>query len=173
MARFNKAKKVVDLEAGNIRFDFANGESIVVNPAEYDSAIQKQGLLHGISQKIGDSYASAETAEEAYAAAKAVVAGLIEGKWTTRTVGESSGGSVTMLVEALYRVTKSDGRSMEACAELIGEMDDAQVEGLKKLPPIAAALDSIRAERALAKAEKSAKAAEAAGPLDLSSLTPA
>ena len=171
MARFNKAKKFVNTD-GNVQFDFANGQTLTLDPSKCDEAIRNQAMLHGFSQKIGDSYASAEDADEAYAAAVAVVDGLTSGKWTTRTASEGGTGTSTMLVEALHRVTAGEGRSIADCAALIETMDDAQVEGLKKLPPIAAALDGIRAERALAKAQKSAKSAEGAT-LDLSSIIPA
>jgi hypothetical protein len=169
MARFNKAKKVVNTAEGTIQFDFANGETRVIKPADLSQDIQNQALFHGVSQKLGDSYASAEDVEEAVAAFDTVYKGLTEGKWTTRVAGEGGGG-VTMLVEALYDVTKAEGRTLEQCQDLINNMDDAQVEGLKKLPPIVASLAKIRAERAAVAAAKAAKAAESAGPLDLSSL---
>lgn len=167
MARFNKAKKVLlDSHAG-VQFDFADGRSITVKVTDLNDDIRAQAMVHGISQKVGDSYASAEDVEEAYDAATATVTSLLDGKWTTRTPGEGAG--VTMVTEALFRVTSPEGHTMEQCAQIIENMDDDQIEGLKKLPPVKAALDAIRAERAVERAKKSS--AEAASkPIDLSAI---
>jgi hypothetical protein len=170
MAKFSKAKKVVDLDAGTIRFDFADGNgSITVNVDKFNDEVKRKAMFHGVAQKVQDSYASTETADEAYSAATATVKALDGGSWTVRTAGEG-GGQLPMLVEALFRVIgQAEGKTIGECAELIESMDDGQRKGCRELPPIVAALDEIRAERALEKAEKS-RAAAAGKALDLSSI---
>lgn len=168
MARNKMAKKIPDEAAGKITFEFSDGRTLSVAVSELSPEIARRAAMHGLSQKGGDSYAGAETVDEAYDACESTLNALRNGVWTTRTVGEG-GVRGTMLVEALYRATKHEGRTMDDCETLVADMSDEQKKGIRLLPAIKAQLDAIAAERAMERAEKSAKSA-AGQPLDLSGL---
>ena len=167
MAKVKRAKVTVDAN-GVLTFVFAeNAGTVVFDPSKVNEETGNRLRTHGAGQKIRDSYAGAETLEEAFLAASTVANNLSHNIYSAR--GEGSEGGVTMLVEALYRCTKDDGDSLEDCAATIADMGEEQIEGLAKLPPVKAALDAIRAERAAVRAAKSAEAAKNTK-IDLSSL---
>ncbi len=149
------ATKRLDTDQGIVRFEFANGEVLEVNVAQLPESIRRQALLHGVSQKVGDAYAGAESAEEALEAARSVVERLMAGEWRTTRQGSGKPRS-TMLAEALSRLT---GRDVAECQERIAALDDAAVKALRKHPQIQAELAKIRAERLAAKAEAGADSA--------------
>lgn len=168
MARNKLAKKTVNEAEGKVSIEFTNGKTVECSLTELNEKVRNRAALHGLSQKGGDSYAGAESADEAYAAAVATFTGLKgeNGEWATRGVGE---GGTTILVEALFRVSEHEGRTMEECTAIVAEMSDDQKDGVKAIPGIKAAMDAISAERAAARAEKSKKDA-AEKPFDYSSL---
>jgi len=156
-----KATKKVT-ETG-VSIDFENGEALVVELEQLSEDIIRRLALHGMSQKLGDSYAGAE-ADEAFGLANGVAERLVAGDWAAV---RASGGGVTRvsaLVEALATVT---GQEIEAALGVVKEMSDDQKKDLKKHPAIAAELARISAEKAAAKAAKAATAAEGA---DLSAI---
>lgn len=172
MARNKLAKKTPNEEAGTVTFEFTDGRTITVNVNDLPDNVRNIATLHGVSQKVGDSYAGAETVDEAYEAATDVVKNLQEGNWRVRAEGGVGGAArATMLVEALFRATAAEGnpKTMDECEELIADMSDEQRKGLRNMPQIKAHLDKIAAERAIERAERSAKNA-ANKPLDLSAL---
>lgn len=129
------------LVKNGVRFDFLNGVTITALVDTFPENIVKRLAVHGLSQKIGDSYASAETMEEAVANARAVLNNLAADLWATKTV---RGGKI---VEALVRVT---GKSYDECLKVWIGMDDNAQSAVKKHPDIKAALAAIEAERAKA-----------------------
>lgn len=150
------ATRAVDVPAGTITFKFGHGEEIVVNANELTPDIQKHLMLHGLSQKLGDSYSDADgNSTVAVGMLKGVLEGLQKGVWTTRTPGEGKGGG--LLAEALSRAT---GKPLADCAKKVGEMDKDKRAALRKHASIAPILAKIEAERA---AEKAAKLAANAG----------
>lgn len=168
MARNKMAKKIPDESAGKITFEFTDGRTLSMSVSELTDELKTRAAMHGVSQKVGDSYAGAESVDEAYDAANSTIEALKKGEWSTRVAGEG-GVRGTMLVEALYRATKHEGRTMDDCEALVADMDETQKKGIRLLPAIKAQLDAIAAERAMERAEKSAKSAVGQS-LDLSSL---
>lgn len=162
-----KAKKSVDLESGTVTFAFNTSEDtepLVVNIAELPDEIKKQALLHGISQKVGDSYAGADDAEEARETAEGVIAQIMAGTWRAAGGGGGGGGPrTTVLAEAL---AKALNRDLDECVEMVADMDDKRRTELKKHPQVASVYAEIQAERAAAKAAKLAEKAneDAAAP---------
>ena len=129
-----------------VTFEFADDTSIVARVDDMDEAMVMRLAVHGLSQKIGDSYASASNVAEAVEKAQDTLDMLLAGDWS---VGRESGGGI--LVEALKRAT---GQDLEECARIIKGMDDAAKKELKKHPGVASKLADITAERAKAKADK-------------------
>ena len=144
-----KVTKSVDDEKGTIAFVFASGETETVDVAKLPAEIQKQLMLHGASQKLGDSY-SGEDADKCHTIFKGVLKNLVEGNWSARSGG---GGSprISQLAEALSRAA---GETVEACVEKLSEMDDDTKKQIRAHPAVQAALAEIKLEKATAEAAK-------------------
>lgn len=150
MARMQIAKKSIDTDAQTVTFDFSDGTQTVVAVADLPEDIKVQLMLHGASQKLGDSYSGSESIEQAKAAFAAVLKQLQDGEWTVR--GTSSGGArVTVLAEAIQRVT---GRDLSEVTEMLAGLSDEQKKALRAHPQIKAAQAQINAERAQERAAK-------------------
>ena len=144
-------KKKVNDETGLIEFDFQDeGTPIVFDINKMPDNIVANLALHGASQKIGDSYAGAAgDYDAARKAAQSVIDQLIAGDWkAARAAGEPR---TTLLVEALSRAT---GQSMDASAEVIGNMEKEQRVALGRHPEMKEAKAVIQLERAKAAKEK-------------------
>lgn len=143
---------------GVIRFTFEDKETEDFDLSKVSDDMKFRLAIHGASQKIGDSYASASQATDAVAFAKAAVketiAQLYAGTWRATV---SAGPKANDLALAMSRV---DGdTSLEDCIELVGAMSDDEKKVWKKKPKIAAQIALIAVERAQAKANKLAELA--------------
>ncbi|UCE47402.1 MAG: hypothetical protein JSW47_17605 [Phycisphaerales bacterium] len=165
-------KKAADFEAQTIHFEFGEAGETTVAIAELPEAIIANLAVHGLSQKLGDSYASARKATEGTdidpdewckGQVESVFGQLKEGNWTTRTPG--AGGQATDLATALAEV---GGIEVSDAIEKLSDASKEEKAALKKHPQIKVVLERIRAERAQAKADAAAKAAESADVPDLS-----
>ena len=83
MAEKKVSKTVSDTA---VTFEFATGEVEEVSPSDLPAEIQKQLILHGLSQKLGDSY-SGEDADKCHAIFSGVLKNLVEGNWSARSGG--------------------------------------------------------------------------------------
>lgn len=117
---------------------FSNGKSLICNGQLLDESIWSRLAMHGLSQKVGDSYASAESVAEAAENAQEAWENLLRGDWATRATGG-------ILAEALSRAA---GRTVEECREVLRTMDEKKKRELAKSSPILDAIAAIRAERA-------------------------
>lgn len=145
-----KVTKEVDDQAGNIVFTFATGEVETVDVSAFSGEIQKQLLLHGASQKLGDSY-SGEDADKCHAIFVGVLKNLTDGNWSARSGGTGS-PRISQLAEALSRAVP--GESVEACVEKLSAMDDETKKAVRGHPAVQAALAEIKLEKAIADAAK-------------------
>jgi hypothetical protein len=165
------AKKIINVEGNSVSFKFSDGSEITANLNELSQDTLKQVALHGISAKLGDSYAGAGDVEEEggdpIAWAKAEVAriwaNLKAGLWSVRSEG---GVRVTVLAQAVAAVYNI---SPEAAAEKLSEMDEEKKKALSAAPKIAAKVAGLKAEAA-AKRAAAAQAALSSSGEDLPSL---
>jgi hypothetical protein len=144
-----KVTKEIDDEAGTITFTFATGEVEVVDVSKFSGEIQKQLLLHGGSQKLGDSY-SGEDADKCHTIFMGVLKNLTDGNWSARSGG---GGAprISQLAEALSRAVD---QTVEACVEKLSAMDDETKKAVRGHPAVQSALAEIKLEKATADAAK-------------------
>ena len=159
------ARKSVDTEKQTVNFDFGEGiESVHFAIADCSPEMVIQLALHGASQKIGDSYASAKSAvaetdidPAAWSASQAVgvVSQLYNDDWTVRSAGTAA---VTDLATALAEAV--DGVDLEAATARLVDASKEDKAALRQHPAIAAVLTRIKAERATAKAATAAAKAE-------------
>jgi hypothetical protein len=154
-----KATKTIDGDV--LKIVFEGGEEISVNLGSIPPEIQTRLAMHGLSQKIGDSYAGVE-ATEAFAKASAVAEDLLAGNWSTRVA--ASGPRATQLAEALAAAT---GKTMEEASAVLEGMDEDAKKDLRKHPQIKVQLATIKAAAAQKAAAKAAEEAEGADALTL------
>jgi hypothetical protein len=154
-------KKVINAEAGTLEFQFDDGETVSFDTSAVAASIKARAMLHGFSQKLGDSYASASKAENPLAWAKQTlkdtIAQLMAGDWRA-AVGEA-GPRVTDLAIAISRLT---GKPIEAAVEFVDSLDEDQLAVFRAKPKVKAMLAEVRAEKAAERARKAAEAAKAA-----------
>jgi len=152
-----KCKKSIREDNSGVDFNFSDGSVIAIELSSLSEEMVVNLVLHGISQKVGDSYAGCETVEEAYTKANDLTTRLLEGDW--KSVRASGGGKAkkTMLLEA-FCMAQPD-RTEEECIEVLEGMDDDDKSALSQHDVIKANMASIRAQRAADKAKKLAEAA--------------
>lgn len=146
-----KCKKVVREDGTGIDFTFINGHVLQVNLNDIPEEIRESLILHGLSQKIGDSYAGADTVEDCITSASDVYEQLKAGQW--KSVRESTGGAPksNQLVEAIMAIT---GRTSEEVNKMLDSKSDEERKAIRKDPRVAAQLAIISAQRAQERANK-------------------
>jgi hypothetical protein len=146
------------LPTGIIKFLFEDTTEQPVDLISLTDEMKFRLMVHGASQKIGDSYAGAKSEPDPVAFAKTAVSEtidqIVKGLWR---VTASGGPRVTDLATVFAKV---NGFSIEEAVEFVGGLTDEDVKALRKKPKIAAGLATLAAERAVAKAAAAAKAAE-------------
>ena len=162
------AKKQIDTEARVVTILFEDGTEARHTLGDLSPEIVTQLALHGLSQKLGDSYSGAEAAvadgeapskvDYAKGTVTRVWASLISGEWSAKREG-SGGGSITMLARAIAEALGVE--PTEAQAKL-DSMDKETKAKIRAVPKVALALAKLKAEQAARAAEK-AQAAAAAG----------
>lgn len=139
------AQKAVSFENGTVTFRFANGTERIIDTAALSDDIKTHLMLHGLSQKAGDSYSGAETVTEALEKFNSTVDSLLAGDWN---VGRAATGGIW--VDAIARAANVTRE--EALAKW-NESDDDTRKALRKHTAIKAAKAAIDLERAEALAK--------------------
>ncbi len=159
MARVKKAS--VSIDGTQINYTFADGAGEVsLDAADLNNEMKSTGLMHGLKQKISDSFAGAPTPAEAMERASAVIDALVGGKWNVRVAGEG-GTRVTQLARALAMVT---GKELDEAVSVISDMTDEAKKNLTAHPEIKRAVAEIRAEEAQRAAAEAAEATDESAP---------
>ena len=143
--------KVINVEAQTVSFKFEDETVQTVEVSKLDPAMVVRLVLHGISQKCGDSYAGANKEPNPLAFAKASVAEVIKqlfaNEWRAPRSGDG-GPRVSDLALAVARVT---GKTIEEIVGLLDVMEDEEKKVLRAKPKVALALNTIKAEKLAAK----------------------
>lgn len=159
-------KKVAD-DLSGASISFTNGDVVEAKLDELSPEIQTRLALHGLMQKLGDSYAGVkDDVAVAAARAKNVLQNLMAGDWTKAATG--GGGGVSDLVKALSEIT---GEAIELCVEIVDSLskkDKAELRNQQQVAVILARYAQERAEAKLAKLRESGGDAKA--PFDLGAL---
>jgi hypothetical protein len=157
-------KKVAskNIEGTTLSIDFENGEKLSISLNDLSSEIVEQLALHGLSQKVGDSYAgSGGDVAEAISLATAVVERLKNGEFKAKRESTGTTGRVTDLARALAQIVGVD--LAEAVAKIDG-MEKSEKTALRRHPQVAAVCADLAKQRA------EERAAEATDVPDLASL---
>ena len=118
--------------------------------------------MHGLSQKLGDAYASVKgDAAKAILLFDGVLKQLQSGEWA-KARGEGGEGTsrVTELAEAIARFK---GIDIERAQKIVGEASEENVKALKQSPKLKAIIAQIRAEKAAKRADEAEKEANQSG----------
>ena len=144
------AKKVVS--ADSVTFEFANGKQVVATLEGLTPEIVNRLALHGLSQKVGDSYSSNEGPDDAVLKAQSAYDNLKQGDWNAKGSGIGS-----LLVRAVAKIT---GKEVEEVAALLDKMEDEKKKALQKRADVKLAMAELKM------ADLQSKASDAA-PLEL------
>lgn len=147
MARVNVAKK--HTSDNGVVIEFTNGHQVALDLAELDSDIITRLAVHGLSQKLGDSYSGCGgDLNIAIAAAESTKEALLKGDWAQRGVGD--GG---YLAEAVAEIT---GQGLDTVREKLATLSDEQKDALKKRKDVKAVVARLKAEKLAERAEDEA-----------------
>ena len=114
------AHKRIDAEGKSVTWYWADGSVNVVSLARFSEAIQLAYALHGLSQKLGDSYASCDGLEDSKTAMLELLDQLEGGDWEKKREGGAK---------------ESGGLLARACAEVFGISIDEAKAVIEKLTP--------------------------------------
>jgi hypothetical protein len=146
------ASKVLDFEAKAVEFTFAGQGPVLIALADFSEDVQLHFALHGISQKLGDSYSSAKgVVGDAMRFFEQTLAQLKAGDWrAARGEGESK-PRTTELAAALARIKNQD---IDTVAKQLAALTEEQRKAFRSNDRVKAVIAVIRAEKAQAKLDK-------------------
>lgn len=151
MAREKKVEKTVT--ATGVEFNFLGTDTeLAIDISTLPEDIITKLAIHGLSQKLGDSYAGAD-AKDCEACVQGVLKNLQDGQWKAAREGGGGTTRISLLAAAVARV---QGLEVADCVEKIAGLDDEQKKGLRANGKVKAAMAAIQAEKAAAAAEKAA-----------------
>ena len=139
-------------EQGVVTFAFGNGTTLECDSNKLSNEIRLDLLCHGISQKVGDSYAGVKgNYAEGIANAKEVIEQLYAGEWSA----DREGGAPRLaeLAEAIARIKGTDVEKTRAAVE---KASDEERKAWRSNGKVKATIAAIRAE----KAQKALEASE-------------
>lgn len=149
------ASKTVSEDAVTIAF--SNEKNLSVSLDSLSPEIQKQLALHGLSQKLGDSYAGCKgDVDEAVKLATSVSERLSNGEFNAKREG-SGVGRVTALARAVAEIT---GHELAETVAMLDERTKEEKKELRKNPRVEAVMARMKAEEAAEKLEKAGESAE-------------
>jgi hypothetical protein len=150
--RIKVAEKSYDEDEGSFSIVFSDGSESEVSLDSLPANIVKLLALHGLSQKLGDSYASVKgNVAEAKEKYEGVLTQLRAGEWRkTRAEGEGT-TKVTELAAAIARFRNAP---IEKANAVIAAATPEQKKAWQANAQIKAIIATIRAEKAAAKAAK-------------------
>ena len=145
-SKASKGTIVTDGLPSAVRFDFVTGETRTIELSSLPAAILAQAAAHGISQKLGDSYASKKVGpDDAVQAIDKIHEALKNGDWSIRSseVGESMAG-IGLLTIACSQVYKC---SIEQAKDTLKGLNAKEKASLRVDPAVAAAIQALEAAR--------------------------
>lgn len=158
-------KKDYDVETGVATLAFTDGQVIEIKLDALKPKLIRQAALHGILQKIGDAAAGkGSNPEEAYEACMGVFERLQGGEWQ-KPSEKGEGARPSMVIEAVMQVLSAAGKNpvlADVQARYTGEGAEEKRKAALTNPQVKAAYEKLKADAAVARAQKAAEAASKA-----------
>ena len=155
--RIKVAEKDYDAETGTFSIVFSDGASAEVSLDSLPANIVRQLALHGLSQKLGDSYASVKgdvpLAKQKF---EAVLSQLQSGEWAKAREAGEGGSKVGELAQAIARFKNAP---IEKANAVVAKASKEQIAAWRANAKIKAIIAQIRAENAAKRAEEAEKKA--------------
>lgn len=143
-------KKEYDLDTGVVEFAFGNGKVVTIDSNALSTEIKNQLMLHGIAQKVGDSYAGVKGDFAAgISNAEEVVAQLMAGAWK----GDREGDAKPRLAELAEAIARIKQVPLEAATKAVEAGTDEQRKSWRSNAKVKSVIAQIRAEKAAAALE--------------------
>ena len=140
-----------DEEAGTLAFSFTNGKELIADTKQFAEAIIRRAAIHGVEQKIRDSFAGVKgDADLAFENASKVYANLLAGTWNA---GRASGSGDTGGAAWIEAVAEIKGWSLEDARKKLGGLDDERKKAIKTSPPVVRKVLEIKLRKAQAAIE--------------------
>lgn len=151
---------------GSFTFSFGNGEVVRGNVNEFSDDQKTNLMMHGLMQKIGDSYASAKgDFVIGIAAAMKVVDQLLNDQWVASKA--SSGEAKPRSGELACAIANLKKLDLATVTAAVDKASDEQRKAWRKHPAIAAEVARLRAVKAAERAAKAQGDATGAGDIDI------
>jgi hypothetical protein len=175
MERHSVAKKDYDIEAGISTITFTGGHVITARFADFPENIKTALGLHGLNQKLGDSYAGSKgDVDDAIESAQSVLEQLLAGEWSKTR--EAAGPRPSMVADAVVNTLRANGHvfadeAAEAAtrAKYMGKDSAANRKNALENKQVKTEYEKLRVAAAQARLEAAEKEAGNA-PADVSSL---
>lgn len=148
--------KDYDLDTGIVYFAFGNGTTLECDSNAIPEETRKQLMLHGISQKVGDSFAGVKgDFAQGIGNAQDVIDQLKAGVWKADREGDAR-PRLAELAEAIARIKQVP---LEAATAAVEKGTDEQRKQWRSNAKVKAVIATIRAEKAAAELEKAGEQA--------------
>lgn len=145
--------KEYDVDSGIAYFTFGNGTKLELDSNSLNEEMRKQLMLHGISQKVGDSFAGVKgNYAEGIQNAKDVIEQLLAGEWKAGR-DDSARPRLAELAAAIARIKNVE---LDKATAAVEKATDEQRKSWRSNAKVKAVIAQLRAEKA-------AKALEEAG----------
>lgn len=142
--------KEYDLDTSKVSFTFGNGEKLEIDANGLSPEMQKQLMLHGISQKVGDSFAGVKgNYAEGVQNAKDTIEQLQAGVWKAAR-DDDARPRLAELAEAIARIKDVP---VEAATAAVEKGSEEQRKAWRSNAKVKATIAQIRAEKAAAALE--------------------
>lgn len=142
-----------------LQFTFNGGGVHRVTLLEIPSTLHGILAMHGLSQKLGDTYAGDESVADAEESLTTMLERLKAGEWVSDRTG--LGPSPVLILEAIKAAKADAGLPHDEAAAKEKYKTKEEREKALSVPAVKSHYERLRAERATAKAAEAAKAAAA------------
>ena len=128
-----KTSKFVEVDEANgvatVRFDFVNGETRTFSSAQMSPATALYAMGHGLSQKLGDTYASVKDVDDMVITVDEMAAQLVSDGWRAQSEPGESANGASVVIKALAEVSGKEIPFIKAFLQ--GKLDKAKAAGEK------------------------------------------
>lgn len=146
-----------DLDSKSVSFSFGNGKALALGLDELNAEMQLRTALHGINQKVRDSFAGVKgDYSKGIENAQGVIDQLKEGQWRA---ARGEGEAKPRIAELAAAIARLKGIDLEVATKAATEASDDKRKEWRAHPRIKATIAAIRAEEA----QRALEAATAGG----------